>query len=84
MIEYRRVPLPPDIGREMQNFAGSTAQRVLHNKLVDGLKVAQGKLESTASLDEVMRQQGQVQAFKSALAILHETTNPTLKEQYYV
>lgn len=84
MIEYRKVVLPPDTDREWRNFAGSTVQRVLHNKLVDGLKVAQGKLETTGSLDEVMRQQGQVQAFKAALALLHEHTSQTVKEQFYV
>jgi hypothetical protein len=77
MIEYRKVVLPPDTDREWRNFAGSTAQRVLHNKLVDGLRVAQEKLETTGSLDEVMRQQGQVQAFKAALALLHEHTSPS-------
>jgi hypothetical protein len=84
MIEYRKVVLPPNNDREWRDFAGSTAQRTLHNKLVDGLRVAQEKLEATGSLDEVMRQQGQVQAFKFALALLHEHTSPSVKEQFYV
>ena len=84
MIEPRKVPLPPDTKRDMDSFVGSVAQRVLHNKLVDGLKVARHALESSSNLDDVMRQQGAVKAFRDALNILHENSNQTVKEQFYV
>jgi hypothetical protein len=84
MIAFRKVVLPSGVDREVQNFAGSMAQKVLHNKLVDGLNSAREKLEKASALDDFLRHQGEIRAYLHALSILHETTTSALKEQFYV